>query len=199
MGRGRREAFSRQLWTVPPIPPQVSTASHGHGSPAHAGSWHAYRGGYEVRAVLRDPLTMFNQLRNATLSFAISASLLAAQVNSGASRVIELTADKDSKYRLGGKVAPTLQASPGEHLILRITAIRAKQVARDGSVHGLALLDKNENVVPGWRFYLHPGVQDVAVTAPIAAGRYTAVCIVICSDMHEDMGFTLVVSEPVAK
>ena len=139
---------------------------------------------------------MFSQFRNATLSFVISASLLAvAQVSSGAPRLIELTADKDSKYRLGSKVAPTLEASPGERLTLRITAIRAKQVARDGSVHGLALLDKDENVVPGWRFYLHPGVQDVEVTAPMQPGRYTAVCIVICSDMHEDMGFTLVVTQ----
>ena len=86
--------------------------------------------------------------------------------------------------------------SAGERLILRITAVKAKQVARDGSVHGLALLDKDENAVPGWRFYLHPGVQDVKVTAPSQPGRYTAVCIVICSDMHEDMGFTLIVSQP---
>jgi heme/copper-type cytochrome/quinol oxidase subunit 2 len=60
----------------------------------------------------------------------------------------------------------------------------------------LALLDKDENAIPGWRFYLHPGVQDVEVTAPNQTGRYTAVCIVICSDMHEDMGFTLIVSQP---
>jgi hypothetical protein len=125
----------------------------------------------------------------------MSAALLAgAQVTPSAPRVIELTADKDSRYRQDGKVAPTIEVSPGEHLTLRITATRAKQVARDGSVHGLALLDKDENAVPGWRFYLHPGVQDLAVTAPLRLGRYMAVCIVICSDMHEGMGFTLVVA-----
>jgi hypothetical protein len=74
--------------------------------------------------------------------------------------------------------------------------VKDEQVARDGSVHGLALLDKDENTVPGWRFYLHPGVQDLEVMAPTQPGRYMAVCIVICSDMHEDMGFTLVVSPP---
>ncbi len=98
-----------------------------------------------------------------------------------------------------GKVAPIIEVSPGEHLILRITAVRAREVARDGSVHGLALLDKDENVVPGWRFYLHPGVQELDVTAPPQPGHYTAVCIVICSDMHEDMGFTLVVTPLSAK
>jgi hypothetical protein len=111
-------------------------------------------------------------------------------------RIIDLTADKDSQYRQAGKVSPILEATPGEQLILRITATRAKQVARDGSVHGLALLDINENAVPGWRFYLHPGVQELAVTAPLQPGRYKAVCIVICSDMHDGMGFTLVVSAP---
>lgn len=110
-------------------------------------------------------------------------------------RVIELTAGHDSRYREGLKVAPTIEARPGERLILRITAVRAETVARDGSVHGLALLDKNSQAVPGWRFFLHPGVQDLEVSAPTQPGRYTAVCTVICSDGHEGMGFTLVVTE----
>ena len=129
------------------------------------------------------------------VAFLLSAVALPAIAQSSPTpRIIALTADKDSRYRQGGRVAPTIEASPGEHLILRITAVRAKQIARDGSVHGLALLDKDENAVPGWRFYLRPGVQELEVTAPIQPGRYAAVCIVICSDMHEGMGFTLVVS-----
>lgn len=140
---------------------------------------------------------MRSQLKTAASALVMAATVLcAAQSTTPAPRMIELTADKDSRYRQGDKVAPTIEVSPGEHLILRITAVKARQVARDGSVHGLALLDKNENAVPGWRFYLHPGVQDLEVTAPTQPGRYMAVCIVICSDMHEDMGFTLVVSEP---
>jgi hypothetical protein len=108
-------------------------------------------------------------------------------------RVIELTAGKDSRYRMGEKVSPTIEVSPGEPLILRITAVRAKEAARDGSIHGLALLDKNLDAVPGWKFYLHPGVQDLTVTAPTHPGRYTAVCTIICSDTHEGMYFTIVV------
>ncbi len=109
-------------------------------------------------------------------------------------RVIELRADHDSRYRLGRTVSPTIETFPGEPLVLRITAKKADQVARDGSVHGLALLDKNSNAVPGWRFFFHPGVQEVAVTAPLLPGSYHAVCTVICSDGHEGMGFTLVVT-----
>jgi hypothetical protein len=110
-------------------------------------------------------------------------------------RIIELTADRDSRYRQSHKTSPTIEVSAGELLILRITAIRADQVARDGSVHGLALLDKNSNAVPGWRFFLHPGVQDLAVAAPSEAGRYTAVCTVICSEGHDGMGFTVLVTD----
>lgn len=108
-------------------------------------------------------------------------------------RVIELSADKDSRYRLARKADPTIEVTANEPLLLRITAVRAKEVALDGSVHGLALLDKDSNAVPGWRFFLHPGVQDLAVNAPAKPGRYRAVCLVICSDGHEEMGFTLVV------
>jgi heme/copper-type cytochrome/quinol oxidase subunit 2 len=113
-------------------------------------------------------------------------------------RIIELTAGADSRYRWAGKVAPTIQVQAGEPLILRVTAVRAKEIARDGSVHGLALLNKNSDAVPGWRFFFHPGVQDVAVTAPLGPGRYTAVCTIICSDGHEGMAFTLVVTPAVA-
>ncbi len=135
---------------------------------------------------------MFTRLTFVAALGLITASAVAA--GQSPPRVIALTADKDSRYRQDGRAAPAIEVSPGEHLILRITAVRAKQIARDGSVHGLALLDKDDNAVPGWRFYLHPGVQELEVTAPIQPGRYAAVCIVICSDMHEGMGFTLVVS-----
>ncbi|MBV9180858.1 MAG: hypothetical protein JO356_06060 [Acidobacteria bacterium] len=111
-------------------------------------------------------------------------------------RVIELTADKDSRFRLGGKISPVIEVRPGQALILRIVAVRAQTVARDGSVHGLALLDKNMDPVPGWRFFLHPGVQELAVAAPSEPGRYHAVCTIVCSDNHEGMGFTLWVTEP---
>jgi hypothetical protein len=136
-------------------------------------------------------------VRLGMLSCALVAGMLcyAQSIVAVKPRVIELTAGQDSRYRLGRKVAPTIEVNAGEPLILRIVAVRAETVARDGSIHGLALLDKNSEVVPGWKFLLHPGVQDLAVSAPSQPGRYTAVCTVICSDAHEGMDFTLVVTE----
>ena len=137
-------------------------------------------------------------LRLAIVVFVFVATALgpSQSIPGSAPRVIELTADHDSRYRQGHKASPTIEVFAGEPLILRITAVRAKQVARDGSVHGLALLDNNSNVVAGWRFFLRPGIQELTVTAPLEPGRYTAVCIVICSDAHEGMSFTLVVNDP---
>lgn len=123
----------------------------------------------------------------------------APSVPASGPRVLELTADRDSRYRQGRTSSPTIEVFADEPLILRITAIRAREVARDGSVHGLALLDKKSNAVSGWKFFLHPGVQDLAVNAPSEPGRYSAVCTVICSDGHEQMGFTLVVLDPKTK
>jgi hypothetical protein len=120
-----------------------------------------------------------------------------AQSGTSASpRIIELNADHDSRYRQNGKVSPTIEVWAGESLILRITAVRAKEAARDGSIHGLALLDKNSEPVPGWNFFLHPGVQDLPVVVPEKPGRYNAVCTITCSDAHEGMGFTLMVRVP---
>lgn len=138
------------------------------------------------------------------LNLVLSACLLIAgpvcrAQSIGNARIIELTADKDSRYRQGRKVAPTIEVFAGEPLILRINAVRAREVARDGSVHGLALLDKNSDAVPGWKFFLHPGQQDLAVSAPTQPGRYSAVCTIICSGEHESMGFTLLVQEPKTK
>jgi hypothetical protein len=124
---------------------------------------------------------------------------LACHAQSGTSaspRIIELNADHDSRYRQNGKASPTIEVLVRESLILRITAVRAREAARDGSIHGIALLDKNSEAVPGWKFFLHPGVQDLAVVAPEKAGRYKAVCTIVCSDGHEGMGFTLLVKVP---
>jgi hypothetical protein len=109
-------------------------------------------------------------------------------------RVIELTADHDSRYRIAGQAKPTITATASEALILRITAIRAKTRNRDGSVHGFTLLRaKDRSPVPGWDFLLQPGVQEFTVTAPEEPGEYEVVCTVICSGEHEGMNMKFIV------
>jgi hypothetical protein len=109
-------------------------------------------------------------------------------------RVIEVTADHDSRYRIAGMAKPAITVTQGEPLILRITAIRAKTRNRDGSIHGFSLLRaKDHSLVEGWDFLLQPGVQEFNVVAPSEPGEYEVVCTVICSGNHEGMNMKFIV------
>ncbi len=103
-------------------------------------------------------------------------------------RVIEILADHDSRYKIRGQKQPEITAKPGEELTLRITAVKAKNHNRDGSVHGFALLRAaDRKLVPGWDLLLKPGIQEFHVTAPAEPGEYVVICTVVCSLGHEDM------------
>lgn len=126
---------------------------------------------------------------------ALSLVLGARRVEPESPRVIEIVADHDSRFRIDGQESPTITAHPGEVLTLRITARKAKNRNRDGSIHGFALLHaKDRSKVPGWDFLLKPGVQEFTVPAPTEPGEYVVVCTVICSDDHDGMHMRFVVT-----
>jgi heme/copper-type cytochrome/quinol oxidase subunit 2 len=117
------------------------------------------------------------------------AGLMIASVNGVAQpRVIELTADHDSRYRIAGQKTPEITVKAGEQILLRVTARKAKSWNRDGSIHGFTLLRARERTrVEGWDLLFKPGTQEFALTAPTEPGEYEAVCTVICSEDHEGM------------
>lgn len=109
-------------------------------------------------------------------------------------RVIEVLADKDSRYKIEGQSRPEITVKAGEPIVLRITARKGKSWNRDGSIHGFTLLRaKDRSKVPGWDFLLRPGTQELAVTAPDEPGEYEVVCTVICSEDHEGMHMKFIV------
>jgi heme/copper-type cytochrome/quinol oxidase subunit 2 len=106
----------------------------------------------------------------------------------GQARVIELTADRDSRYKIAGMRAPAITVKAGEHIVLRVTARRGKSWNRDGSVHGFSLLRARDRTkVEGWDLLFKPGTQEFQMTAPAEPGEYEVVCTVICSEEHEGM------------
>ena len=108
--------------------------------------------------------------------------------------VIELLADKDSHYKIGGKVAHEVTVHAGEPIVLRIEARRGKTWSRDGAVHGFSLLRaKDHRKVPGWDLELNAGTQSFELTAPAEPGDYEAICTVICSEDHEGMHLKITV------
>jgi len=111
-----------------------------------------------------------------------------------APRVIEILADKDSRYKIAGEKQPEITVKAGEQVLLRITARKAKSRNRDGSIHGFSLLHaKDRSKVPGWDLLLKPGQQEFLMTAPAEPGEYVVVCTVICSMDHEGMSMRFVV------
>jgi heme/copper-type cytochrome/quinol oxidase subunit 2 len=108
--------------------------------------------------------------------------------------VIEILADHDSRFKMAGQKEPVITVHAGEQVTLRITAVKAKNHNRDGSIHGFALLRaKDRSRVPGWDFLLKPGAQEFMLNAPAEPGEYVAVCTVICSADHEGMHMRFVV------
>jgi heme/copper-type cytochrome/quinol oxidase subunit 2 len=103
-------------------------------------------------------------------------------------RVIELLADRDSRYKMPGQRTPEITVKAGEPVLLRVTARRGKTWNRDGSIHGFSLLRaKDRTKVDGWSLLFQPGTQEFHLVAPLEPGEYVVVCTVICSEDHEGM------------
>ena len=114
---------------------------------------------------------------------------------SSQTRVIEVLADKDSRYKIAGEKTPEISVKAGERVLLRITARQGKSHNRDGSIHGFSLLRaRDRSKVPDWDLLLKPGTQEFAMTAPQEPGDYVVVCTVICSEDHEGMFMKFVVT-----
>ena len=80
---------------------------------------------------------------------------------SAQARVIEVTADSDSRYKIAGQRTPEITVKAGEQILLRVTAHRGKTWNRDGSIHGFTLLRaKDRTKVDGWDLLFKPGKQE---------------------------------------
>ena len=114
--------------------------------------------------------------------------LFAASFVCAQARVIEVTADSDSRYKIAGMRTPEITVKAGEQILLRVTAHKAKSWNRDGSIHGFTLLRaKDRTKVEGWDLLFKPGKQEFQLTAPAEPGEFVVVCTVICSEEHEGM------------
>ncbi len=134
-------------------------------------------------------LAAFVVLGVRVLEAQVDQSIDQAQVH-----VVEIVADKDSRYKSpdGGRPEITLKA--GEQVLLRVSARKAKSWNRDGSIHGFTLLRAGDRTkVEGWNLLLRPGQQEFQLTAPSEPGEYVVVCTVICSADHEGMNMRLLV------
>jgi heme/copper-type cytochrome/quinol oxidase subunit 2 len=124
----------------------------------------------------------------------LAAAILGIAPASAQVHVIELVADKDSRYKNPDGSKPEITLRAGEQVLLRVSARKAKTWNRDGSIHGFTLLRAGDrSKVEGWNLLLRPGQQEFQLIAPAEAGEYLVMCTVICSEYHEGMTLRLLV------
>jgi heme/copper-type cytochrome/quinol oxidase subunit 2 len=146
-------------------------------------------------------MTKSNRIRRMLIWIVAASALFAGLPRAVAeARVIEITADSDSRYKIAGMRTPEITLHASEQIVLRVTARRGKSWNRDGSIHGFTLLRaKDRTKVEGWDLLFKPGKQEFALTAPAEPGDYIVVCTVICSEEHEGMHMKLTVLPAVAQ
>jgi heme/copper-type cytochrome/quinol oxidase subunit 2 len=133
-------------------------------------------------------MTSLPQIRRILSTFVIAALFVTVPRMWAQARVIEVTADRDSRYKIAGQRTPEITVKAGEQILLRVTANRGKSWNRDGSIHGFTLLRaKDRTRVEGWDLLFKPGKQEFLLTVPNEPGAYEVVCTVICSEDHEGM------------
>jgi heme/copper-type cytochrome/quinol oxidase subunit 2 len=113
----------------------------------------------------------------------------------GQTHMIEVLADRDSRFKIAGKSGQQITLKAGEPVQLRITAVKGKTWNRDGVVHGFTMVRLKDRVkVPRWDLELKPGSQEFNLVAPSEPGEYEVLCTVICSEDHEGMRMKVLVT-----
>jgi heme/copper-type cytochrome/quinol oxidase subunit 2 len=124
----------------------------------------------------------------------VAISVLGIRPAQAQVHVIELVADKDSRYKNLDGSKPEITLKAGEQVLLKVSARKGKSWNRDGSIHGFTLLRASDrSKVEGWNLLLRAGDQEFQLIAPSEPGEYLVMCTVICSEFHEGMNMRLVV------
>lgn len=123
-----------------------------------------------------------------TSSLALPALL---RVHAGGPRVIDVTADKDNRFKVAGQKKPVITVKANEVIQLRITARKGAEQSQDGTIHTFTIKELKDQ---GWDLRLKPGTQVFTLVAPNEPGEYTVECTVYCGPGHEGMKMKLIVT-----
>jgi len=118
--------------------------------------------------------------------------LLAPPLRADEPRTIEIIATSDNTFRIPGQKSPVIHAKPGEPLVLKVTAQKGSEWAKDGAVHSIVIRSLRDQ---GWDYRLHEGTQVLQAKAPETPGEYVIECTVKCGRGHDDMRMKLIVEK----
>ncbi len=124
------------------------------------------------------------------VAFVATVLRRSAPVQAASPAVIEITADKDNRFKMPGLKKPLITAHSKQVLRLRITAHKAQESEKDGTVHGFCIKQLKDE---GWNLRLKEGTQEFTLVAPEQPGEYVIECTIKCGDGHDDMRMKLVV------
>ena len=105
-------------------------------------------------------------------------------------KVWEVVATKDQTFVVKGEKKPVITVKVGQPVHLRITAEKAAEMAKDGSVHSFTIKQLADQ---GWNIRLKEGTQEYTLAAPSKAGEYVIECAVKCGPGHADQRMKLMV------
>jgi plastocyanin len=129
-----------------------------------------------------------NKLCLAAVASALALSGASPARATDAGRMVEMTADKDNRFRLAdGQKLLTLKT--GEVVKFKINSLFGGEKAQDGAVHSFVVRKLRDK---GWSIRLKEGIQEFTLTAP-SPGTYMIECTVECGRGHDDMNFKMVV------
>lgn len=109
-------------------------------------------------------------------------------------RVIQLTADKDNKFKVSGQKQPVITVKAKEVIKFRVTAHKGTETdpKYPGCVHSFTIKDLKSQ---GWDVCLKEGMNEFVLVAPSKPGDYSIECMSKCGAGHDDMNMKMIVTE----
>ena len=109
-------------------------------------------------------------------------------------RVIQLTADKDNKFKVPGQKQPVITVKAKEVIKFRVTAHKGTETdpKYPGCVHSFTIKELKSQ---GWDVCLKEGMNEFVLVAPSKPGDYSIECMSKCGAGHDDMNMKMIVTE----
>ena len=105
-------------------------------------------------------------------------------------RVIQLTADKDNKFKVPGQKQPVITVKAKEVIKFKVTAHRGTETdpKYPGCAHSFTIKELKSQ---GWDVCLKEGMNEFVLVAPSKPGDYKIECMSKCGKGHDDMGMKM--------
>jgi heme/copper-type cytochrome/quinol oxidase subunit 2 len=109
-------------------------------------------------------------------------------------RVIQITADKDNKFKVAGTKDPAITVKVNEAIKFRVTGHTGTETdpQHPGCAHTFTVKELKDQ---GWDVCLKEGMNEFVLVAPSKPGEFKIECMSKCGKGHDDMGMKLSVTQ----